>query len=356
MFNAKKPNSVVGLDIETGSIAATEVRGNGARQVGGTAIAPLEPGVISDGEVQDSEALAATLRGLFARNRLGKVVRLGVANQRVVVRTIQLPLIEDEEELGTAIRFRAQDDIPMPLDEAVLDHRVISKGNGPEGEKQMQVVAVAARRDMVASMLEAMRRAGLQAMGIDLSALGMIRALDADAARPATGHQDQLATTTLYCHLGDVTNLAVARAGECLFSRVAPFGIESIARRLADRTGTPLVDAREFLVEVGLEDPIDLFGDTQDRASAARDELDQGASKLVDELRLSIDFYGAQEGVPPIERVVVCGPGSAVPGMPERIQVGLGLGIEVEVPSALSHLTGEDAARLTVSYGLALEG
>src|SRR5262249_58610232 len=143
-INAKKPTSVVGLDIETGSIAATEVRGNGPRQVGGTAIVALEPGVMSDGEVQDSDALAAALRGLFARNKLGKAVRLGVANQRVVVRTIQLPLIEDEEELDTAIRFRAQADIPMPLDEAVLDHRVISKGNGPEGEKQMQVVAVAA--------------------------------------------------------------------------------------------------------------------------------------------------------------------------------------------------------------------
>src|SRR5262249_56481474 len=107
-------------------------------------------------------------------------------------------------------------------------------------------------RDMVASMLDAMRRAGLQPMGIDLSAFGMIRALDADASRPATNGQDQLATTTLYCHLGDVTNLAVARAGECLFSRVAPFGIEGIAWRLADRSGTPLADAREFLLAVGL--------------------------------------------------------------------------------------------------------
>lgn len=352
----KKPSSIVGLDIETGSIAATEVRGNGSRRVGGTAIAPLEPGVMSEGEVQDPEALASALRGLFARNKLGKVVRLGVANQRVVVRTLQLPLIEDEDELESAVRFRAQDDIPMPLDQAVLDHRVVSKGTGGEGERQMQVVAVAARRDMVSAMLNALHKAGLQPVGIDLSAFGMIRALDDEAHRPrADGQEQPLATTTLYCHLGDVTNLAVARAGECLFSRVAPFGLENIAERLAGRDGTPLDDARDFLIEVGLEDPIDLFVDDQAAAAAAREALDEGASKLVDELRLSLDFYGAQEGVPPIERVVVCGPGSTIPGLPERIQVGLGLGIEVEVPSALSHLDEEDAARLTVSYGLALE-
>src|SRR4051795_7780823 len=90
----KKPQSIVGLDIETGSIAATEVRANGSRAISKTAIAPLDPGVVKEGEVLDSEALSQALRGLFGRNKLGKDVRLGIANQRVVVRTMQLPLIE----------------------------------------------------------------------------------------------------------------------------------------------------------------------------------------------------------------------------------------------------------------------
>src|SRR3954471_24658922 len=101
----KKPQSIVGLDIETGSIAATEVRSNGSRDVSRTAIAPLAPGVVNEGEVLDAEALSQALKGLFSKNRLGKSVRLGIANQRVVVRTLQLPLIEDEKELDTAIRF-----------------------------------------------------------------------------------------------------------------------------------------------------------------------------------------------------------------------------------------------------------
>ena len=80
MFSTtKKPNSIVGLDIETGSIAATEVRGNGSRDVSRTAIAPLEPGVVNEGEVLDAEALSNALRGLFSKNKLGKTVRLGIA-------------------------------------------------------------------------------------------------------------------------------------------------------------------------------------------------------------------------------------------------------------------------------------
>jgi type IV pilus assembly protein PilM len=347
----KKTSGVVGLDFETGSVAATEVRSNGAQAVGRTAIAPLAPGVVTDGEVRDTEQLAGVLRELFASHKLSKSVRLGVANQRVVVRTLQLPLIEDPGELDAAVRFRAQDEIPMPLDQAVLDHRVLAKRNGPDGDRQMEVLAVAARRDMVTTLLEALRKAGLAPVGIDLSAFGMIRALTADASP-----MGEAATTTLYCHLGDVTNLAVARNGECIFTRVAPYGVEAMAERLSERDGMTMEDARDRLLEIGLEESLDLFEDEGDASAATtREVLTEGAGKLVDELRMSLDYYGAQDGVSAIERVVICGLGSTIPGLPERIQQGLGLGIVAESPNALSHLDQEDAARLTVSYGLALE-
>jgi type IV pilus assembly protein PilM len=264
----KKPNSIVGLDIESGSIAATEVQGNGSGAVARTAISPLNPGVFNEGEVQDADALSESLRAHFSKHRLGKAVRLGIANQRVVVRTMRLPLIEDEEELDTAIRFRAQDQIPMPLEQAVLDHQVVSKGTGDEGERQMEVIAVAARRDMVASLLEAMRKAGLRPIGIDLSAFGMIRALDGQPV--PEGEQPR---TTLYCYLGDITNLAVARGSECLFTRVAPFGIESIATRVAERESMSLDEAREELADVGLEEPIEDFDEAPGPSASVREVL-----------------------------------------------------------------------------------
>jgi type IV pilus assembly protein PilM len=351
---SNKTQSIVGLDIETGSIAATEVRANGSRAVGRTAIVPLETGVFNEGEVLDGEALSSALRDLFSRNKLGKDVRLGIANQRVVVRTMQLPLIEDEKEIDTAVRFRAQDQIPMPLDQAVLDHRVVSRGTGPDGERQMEILAVAARRDMIVSLLQALRKAGLRPVGIDLSAFGMIRALDVSPKLPADGEEGQVQSTTLFCNLGDITNLAVARGGKCLFTRVAPFGMETIAQRVADEQGVGLEDARDAVLDVGLEEPVDSFEDDES-ARGTREALEEGASKLVDELRLSLDFYGAQEGAAAIDHVVLCGPGSSVPGLPERVQVGLGLGIEVMTPAALQGVHEEDAARLTISYGLAID-
>jgi type IV pilus assembly protein PilM len=349
---AKKTGNTVGLEIESGSIAATEVSGNGV--VGGTAIAQLPPGVVSEGEVQDPDALAEALKDLFARHKLSKNVRLGVANQRVVVRMLRLPLIEKEEELETAIRFQAADHIPMPLEQAVLDFEVITKHASPEGgERYMDVMAVAARRDMVSTLVGSMRKAGLRPIGIDLSAFGMIRALAGDAPPPMEG---EVVPTTLFCHFGDVTNLAVARGGKCLFTRVAPFGIEDIATQVAEREGMPLEDARDCLTDVGLEEGVDEFSLDHDEDTTVRKALEDGAAKLVDELRVSLEFYASQEDAAAVDQVIVCGPGSAIPGLTERIEDGLGLTIEPATPMALSKLDEEQAARLTISYGLALEG
>ncbi len=187
LSSKSKPSSIVGLEIEAGSIAATEIKGNGSIAVTKTAIAPLDPGIVSEGEVHDAPALSGELKSFFAKNKLGKTVTLGVANQRVVVRTLRMPLIEDEKELDTAVRFQAQDHIPMPLDQAVLDHQVVARENGEGGDRHMDVVAVAARRDMVNGLIAALRKAGLKPASIDLSAFGMIRALTASEPEPVEG-------------------------------------------------------------------------------------------------------------------------------------------------------------------------
>jgi type IV pilus assembly protein PilM len=347
MFSTKKTSSVVGLDVEAGSIAAIELRGNGSPSVVRTAIGDLPPGAVDDGEVIDAEALSVALRAMFSEHKLSKQVRLGIANQRVAVRTMHLPLIEDPDELDTAVRFQAQDELPMPLDQAVLDYQVVSKQQNEDGERRMDVVAVAARRDMLEGLTTALRGAGLKPVGIDLSAFAMIRAL----AHEGEGGEPE---TTLYCHLGDVTNLAVAHGDACLFTRISPFGIESIAGKLAERRELPLDEARRQLVVVGLEGDaaagLDELG-----ATAARDALTDGAAKLVGELRMSLDYYGAQDAVPAVERLVLCGPGSTIPGLADHLEDALSYRVDELRPTALAGLEDHEAARLTVSYGLALE-
>jgi type IV pilus assembly protein PilM len=350
------------------------------------AVAPLAPGVFREGEVADAEALGDALKEAFAKHKLSKTVRVGVASQRVAVRTLRLPLIEDPNELETAVRFQAQDHIPMPLEQAVLDWRVVGHPTGANGERQMDVVAVAARRDMLGRVLEALRRAGLRPVGLDLSAFGMIRALARESYPPVEpggfvdapgygppSYEERMAehaqtTATepteepteeppakLYCNLGDVTNLAVARGSACLFTRVSPFGVEGIAQKLAERRQLTLEHARQWLVHVGMEQPVEGIEGDGETIAAARDSLAEGAARLVDELRLSLEYYAAQEGAVAIEGVVACGPGTTIPGLAERLQRALGQRFELGRPRALAHLDEAASARLTLSYGLALE-
>jgi type IV pilus assembly protein PilM len=354
----KKTGDVAGLEIEAGSIAATEVQGtNGSSQVRGSAIAPLEPGVFHEGEVLDPDRLSAALKSMFAEHNLGKRVRLGVGNQNVVVRTVRLPVIEDPREMAAAVRFQAQEQIPMPLDQAVLEHQVVGGVGGEEGNApQVDVVVVAARREMVASFVGPLRDAGLEPVGIDLSAFAMIRALADPGAEGVTLEPGQRPTEgVLYCNLGDVTNLAVARGRTCLFTRVSHVGLESIGEGLAGASGLTAEHAAQWLGHVGLASPVEQVEGDPATVAATRRALEDGVSSLLDELRLSLDYYGAQEGALPVERIVLGGAGSAIAGLPQRMEESLGLPIGVARPPALASLGEEAAARLTLSYGLALE-
>jgi type IV pilus assembly protein PilM len=352
----KKPNAVAGLDIEAGSIAATEVEVNGEIQVKGSAIASLPPDVFHDGEVLDSEALANSLKALFAEHKISKRVRLGIGNQQVIVRTVRLPAIEDAKEMEAAVRFQAQEQIPMPLDQAVLEHQVVGGVPGEEGSTpQVDVVVVAARREMIASFLEPVRRAGLEPVGIDLSAFAMIRAL-ADAAVTAEVEPGQAPTeAVLYCNLGDATNLAVARGRSCLFTRVSHVGLEEISARLGAARGLTAEHAFQWLAYVGLGRPVETIEGDPETVAEARRVLEEGLSTLLDELRLSLDYYGAQEGAVPARTIVLSGAGSAIPGLAQEMEERLGLSIQVVRPRALAGYEDAAAARLALSYGLALE-
>jgi len=112
---------VVGLDLDPAHIAAAEVSVNGHISVRRGAVAELRPGILRDGEVTDPVSLSEALKAFFEEHDLPRNVRLGVANQRIVVRSLDLPPLEDPKALAAAVKAEAPDHIPMPMDEAILD-------------------------------------------------------------------------------------------------------------------------------------------------------------------------------------------------------------------------------------------
>src|SRR5688500_11674982 len=181
-----RTRSVVGLDIEPGFLAAAECTGSGKPALIRAATETLGPGLFHEGEVVDVDGLADRVKAFFRENDLPKRIRLGVASQKIALRVLELPAIDNEQELEAAIRFQAQEELPMPLEQAVLDYHVLDRVDNGEGGR-MRVVVVGARRDSVEHLLAVARKAGLQPELVDLSAFAMIRAL---YVKPGPSPQD----------------------------------------------------------------------------------------------------------------------------------------------------------------------
>ena len=247
-FGARSGADVVGLDIQPGFIAAAKVQVNGSIVARRAVAAALPADVVREGEVVDERALSDALRELFAGSGLGKRVRLGVANQRTVMRTLQLPPMSDGKELAAAVNFQAQDQVPMPLANAVLDFHSLGVVDTHEGRRE-RVVLVAAQRDMIERLLRAVRNAGLQPEGVDLSAFALIRSLH------RADHEQT--KRVLYLNVDGLTNLAIADGPICNFTRVVGGGIEAMAAELAERRGIPVAEAREHIAafDLGRSEP-----------------------------------------------------------------------------------------------------
>jgi type IV pilus assembly protein PilM len=398
-FGRRSGEDLVGLDIQPGFVAAVQARVNGSIVAERAATVALPADSVRDGEVIDEDALSEALRELFGSSGLGKRVRVGVANQRTVLRTLELPPVTDHKELAAAVNFQAQDQVPMPLNNAVMDFHPLGIVDTPAGPRQ-RVVLVAAQRDMIERLLTAVRRAGLSAEGVDLSAFALIRSLyRADPAQ--TGR-------VLYLNVDGLTNLAIAEGTICRFTRVVGSGFEGMASELAERRSIALIEARALLAAVDLSVPaavapepaparesgeseglaleqtstegeqpqsleeaevseremsyeelaaVDVAAEAQAPQSDTdlRAVLESGIRDISGEVRNSLDFHRSQEGGGEVSHVVMSGCAQDIPGFAEALQSSLGVEVRCEQVHVLDGGLGASVAphRLAIATGLA---
>jgi len=354
----RRTHTLVGLEIEPGQLIAVQSRLNGHVVVERAAGQPIAQNLVRDGEVTDVSALAAALADLFDGSGLDRRVRIGIANQRIVMRQIELPPITDPKELDSAVRFQAQDEIPMPIESVVLDYHSLGIAETEAGPR-LQVLLVAARRDMVERMLLAAREAGLRPEGVDLAAFGMIRAL-----RPLDVPDGE---QVLYLSIGGLTNLAIASGSTCQFTRVITTGVEQIVAEVAASVGVPVADARRMVAAVATADfsgsaapqaPVELVAvaATSDQLEIARTGLADGIRRIAAEVRNSLDFHRSSRGEEPVTRAILTGPALDLAGFDEALARELDLPItrgEVALasPGAAGHVP---MSRLAVAAGLSV--
>ncbi len=350
--------TAIGLDIGTSSVRAAELLfGKGPATLQRFAQVALPQGAVRDGEVMDVQLVADAIKQLWSTAKFStKKVVLGVANQKVIVRQVDLPWMP-ASELRSSLALHVQDFIPIPVEQAILDYHTLEERTGGDGQRSLRVLLVAASRDMINAALAATKVAGLSATQVDLTPFAMIRSLgtvDATGALGATGGAEALIDVG-----AKVTNIIVHENGAPRFVRVLLMGGDNVTEAISERMGIPFDQADAVKQQIGMAPS---RGDVVSDHPAAR-VIEAAAGTFVEEVRGSLDYYLAQPGAAQLARIVLSGGGARLDGLGQRLATSSRLPV---VPgAATSHLqigkTGLSPEQLSfvepqtaVSVGLAM--
>jgi type IV pilus assembly protein PilM len=305
--------SVVGLDIGTTAVRGAELAvRRGQVVLERFAHVALPPGAVVEGEVAEPEAVGAALKALWRRGRFSsRRVVMGVANQRVVVRIVDLPWME-QDELRRSLPFQVQEFIPIPVDEAELDFDVLGEHESG-GQRLMRVLLVAAQKEMVDGHVRAGMRAGLEPVGIDLTPFALVRSLAPVGGTPLAETGEALIDVG-----ARVTNIVVHAGGVPRFVRILLMGGQDVtdALRIGLDVDADVAEVTKLEAAAGAHDP------------TVAEILEQRIALFVEEVRGSLDFYRAQSDAVPVSRVLLSGGGSRLGPLRDQLADALRLPVE----------------------------
>ena len=344
----KRKKRLVGLKVGSSHLAAAHVVNNGSADLVQAVREPLEKGIVVGGEPRQPDELANALRDFFKKHKLPRTgVRLGLANNRIGVRTLEVAGITDPKQLDNAIRFRAQEALPIPLEEAVLDYQVLSDRVDASGRPVRRVLLVVAYRDLIDRYVFACRKAGIRLSGIDLEAFGLLRALTV----PRDPEEAPNAATVVVNVGHDRSTFGVSDGLHCEFTRVLDWGGAKLGVAIARALDLAPSEAAPIKHALSLTEPVTPAGLTAEQAQKAREAVQRELHGFARELVSALQFYQNQPGSLGIGEVVVTGGTAGLPGIDTELRrligvpvrvgdplVNVRLGKKVDVPEGLGSL------------------
>jgi len=345
---------VVGLKVGASQIAAAVVANNGGTRLVSAAREELEPGIVGAGEVRDPEALAQALDAFFRKHNLPrKNIRLGVGSNRIGVRIFERPPVEDPEQLANAIRFRAHETLPIPIEEAMLDYHLLDDSDGPG-----RVLLAVSYRDLVERFALACRAAKLELVGIDLEAFALLRAL----SHPLPEGTERRKAAIVAASIGqERTTVAVSDGRICEFARVLDWGGGKLTAAIEKALNLDRHEAERVKRSVSLLTETGATPKSEDtNESKAREVVLRELKSLARELVSSLEFYQAQPEALAIAEITLTGGTSQLPGLDDELQRLIGVRVRVGDPFARVGASSEafvngTAGSFAVPIGLGIE-
>ncbi len=348
-----KSSGAVGLELDTGIIRVVGLSGvKHAPSLVAAGEITIPEDAVSEGVVDDVDAVARALEELWAKTRIGsREVTLGISNQGVLMRLANFPKIP-YNKLAQALRFQAGEYFPIPLEEMVFDHAVMGEVDGDNG-LQLQILLVAARRDLLDKSLQAVQKAALVPRVVDAASLALLRTLPAE----------RLESSVLLVDISNgLTTLLLVAGGIPRFARVIPHSLKSYAREL-DRPLEELLQAVRQAAAAAQED-LSPSEHTPGAGHAAVEPPGAWELTLANEIRSSISYYMTQTGEVAVDAVIISGRGARLAGLTGYLQAEIDVPVEIIDPLVnikdSARVKGVDLRRkgpdFAVTTGLALRG
>ena len=313
-------------------------------------IASPSPGFASDADIE-LEAVAVAIKKLINAAKISEKNIVGaLPESRVFTRVIDdLPYLSDSE-LHSAIKYAAEEFIPMPVAEVELNWQVLHRSKGGQVANQSPkgrtvVFVVATPKVLVSKYIKVIKMAGLNLKALETELIS--------SARSLVGN-NPFSPTSLIMQMGvSTTDFAVVSNGLILLSRSIATGGSALTRSIAQQFSFELSQAEEYKKVYGL---------ASDQLEGKVFQALKGVIDVIlEETKRVIQAYTAKNPQIPIKRIVLSGGGAKLPGLVIYLANNLGLEVQEADPwyfvskeKSMKTKLASEGPLYTVAVGLAL--
>jgi len=317
LLGGKKPS--IGLDIGSSTIKVTELReSKKGYQLANFGMVSIPPEAIVDGAIMNTSAVEDAIVSLLGERKIKtKDVVASVSGQSVMIRKITMPAMT-EEQLEEQIQWEAAQYIPFEIADVNLDFQILNPG---DEEGNMEVLLVAAKKEVINDYVTVLRDAGLNPVVIDVDAFALLNMYEMNYP---IMENEVVALVNIGASL---INIVVLQGGRYVFSRDISMGGNLYTEEIQKQLSVSFEEA-ELLKKGGSRG--------EDTEEVMRKEVDmvikEVSEQIAGEIARSLDFYSAASPEAPINKIWLCGGSCRISGLSEAIAKNQNLPVEILNP------------------------
>jgi type IV pilus assembly protein PilM len=340
-----KKQSLVGLDIGSHTIKAVELeaQSNKTHRLVHWGISPPLAEAIVDGEIMDRQLVTDAISNLLdSRSIKSRQVVAAVSGRAVIVKKIAMNRLSPEDA-QQAVYWEAEQHVPYDINDVSLDFEIL--GAVPGDQKQMQVLLVAAKKEMVLSFCDLIREAGLRPLIVDVDSFAVQNAIEAN-------YDFQPDEVVAILNIGsEVTNINIVKAGVPYFTKDLQIG------------GNTFVEATQRKFNLSQSEAVGVVRGESSAGLEVVPVIEHACEGLAMAMERAQAYLRTAGEAGAVTRIMLCGGSAMTPGLADYLQRRFTVSTEIANPlTRIAYdpalFAGQDVLKvaplLTVGIGLAL--